>query len=320
MTTSITQSIVRRFRWLIGFALVSVALIVIGAIFPYKLTFSVDEIKSSATTAFNQVVNEDMPQGFQFDDDPSLRVELANDRIVLYAAYNGSFLGSHETNIEFVTNGYPVYAGNGSGVLGRTFVALYELISGNRTEKSIVFNFGRPNIVDETFTINGEPAVEFVVPAGQDLVGKATETTLGQAVTGLLERAGRDVSEEARDNWTADTMRKYQSLLISWFEGIVQNQINGHTLYQAGDSPTEQFLAASFGGFAIDPGAVALKFYATAIIGAIVAFLFGFFFSLGYFVKQFFFVSKDQGVIDLDEETIEKIGNVTDAVKDIPKL
>lgn len=317
---TVLQSIWNRFFWLFVFAISAVVLIFGATLFPVTETVTKERLREAAAPALERVSAAGLPTGFRFEENPNFRLELQEDRIFLYAAFTGDVLGNYETNVEFVATGYPAYVGNGAGAIGRTVVALYELVTGSRTEKRIVFRFTDFDIVDETFTIDGEPAIEFAVPGGQAVVGAAAETTPGRLVTGVLNRLGRDTSDEARDAWTARTMRDNEGLLIAWFENIVQGQVNNRTIYRAGDSTYEQLVAASFGGFDIDPDAVTLRFYVAALLAGLVSFVFGLLFGIGYFVKQILFVGKDQGLVKLDDETIEKLGDVTQAADDVRGL
>jgi len=317
--TGLSQSILHRFRWLIRFKIFAVVAIFILALFPFKVTFTKERLMVLAEPAFEQLSAAGLPEGFAFNDDPTVEIQLRDNQVWLYADFSGSVLGTNESAIQFVATGRPTYVGNGStfGALGRTIVTLWEMTTGSYTEKRIVFDFTRFHIVDESFLINGDPAVEFAIPAGQDLVGAAAETGIGQAVTGFLARRGADVSKEAIDAWTADTMRTHEETLTRWFANIVRNQVNGQTLYTPGESPTEQFVAASFGGFDIELDAISLKFFAGAALAAILSLIGSVLFGAGYFVKQLLGIGKDTGVVDIDEETIQKIGDTTDAVKGV---
>lgn len=317
---SILPSLWNRFFWLIVFSISVVVLIFGATLFPVTETVTKERLREAAAPALEQVSAAGLPTGFRFEDNPDFRLELQEDRIFLYTAFTGDVLGNYETNVEFVATGYPAYVGNGAGAIGRTIVTLYELLTGDRTEKRIVFRFTEFDIVDETFTIDGEPAVEFAIPGGQTAVGAAAETTAGRFVTGVLDRMGRDTSDEARDAWTARTMRENERLLITWFENIVREQVNDRTLYRAGASTYEQFAAASFGGFGIDPNAVTLRFYVAALFAAFVSLVFGSLFGIGYWVKRALGVAKDGGVIDLDEDAIEKLGEVTQVADDVRNL
>jgi hypothetical protein len=314
------QSIWNRFFWLFVFAISTVVLIFGATLFPVTETVTKERLREAAAPALERVSTAGLPTGFQFEKNPNFRLELQEDRIFLYAAFTGDVLGNYETNIEFVATGYPAYVGNGAGAIGRTVVTLYELVTGSRTEKRIVFRFTNFDIVDETFTVDGEPAVEFAIPGGQAVVGAAAETTAGRFVTGVLDRMGRDTSDEARDAWTARTMRENESLLIAWFENIVQGQVNNRTIYRAGDSAYEQLAAASFGGFDIDPDAVTLRFYVAALLAGLVSIAFGTLFGIGYWFKKILFVGKDQDLVDLDDKTIEGIGDAAQGADDLRKL
>jgi len=313
------NNILKRFRGLLIFSAVTVTLILVASAFPIKQSFTKEQILTAATPAVETLSSTGLPPGFSFEDPPEVRVILVENGIQLFASFTGSAFGTNQTTIEFVTAGRPVYRGSGNtfGAVGRTVVTLYELATGNRTQKRVVFVFDQFNIVDETFIINGEPAIEFAVPSGQALVEGASQTSVGQAVTGVLERFGRDTSAEARDAWTADTMRQYQSVLLSWFENFVRNQINNQTLYVAGDSAQEQLVAATFGGFVIAPETVTLQFYVAAILALLISTVFGLLFGIGYWVKRVLYVGKDSGLVQLDDETIEKLGDVTQAADDI---
>jgi len=320
--TTFFKSATYRFRWLIGFKIFAVLAIFILALFPFKIHLSKEQMMSLAEPAFEQISAAGLPEGFTFNDDPAIEIRLQDNQVWLYADFSGSVLGTNESAIQFVATGRPTYVGNGStfGALGRTVVTLWEMTTGSYTEKRIVFDFTRFQIVDESFRINGEPAVEFVIPAGQDLVGAATETGIGQVVTGFLSRRGADVSEEAIATWTADTMRTHQDTLTRWFANIVRNQVNGQTLYTPGDSPTEQFVAASFGGFDIEPDAIALKFFAGAALAAVLSLIASILFGIGYFIKQLLGIGKDTGVVNIDEDTMQKIGDTADTVKGVRDL
>jgi hypothetical protein len=313
------HSLFQRFRGLIIFAAVSLGIIFAASLLPIKQSITKDQVYAAAAPTLTALSDAGLPTGFTFKDEPNIKVVLADNQILLFASFTGTVFGTNESSIQFVASGRPVYkgTGNGLGAIGRTITTGYELLTGNRTAKRIVFDFTRFDIDDDSFIINGKPAVEFVIPAGQNIVEGASKTAAGKVVTGVLNRFGRDTSDEARDTWTAHTMRRHETLLLTWFENAVRRKVNGQTLYSVGNSPTEQLVASSFGGFYIEPSTVTLKFYVAAILALGISIVFGFFFGIGYWIKRVLFVAKDNKLIELNDETIEKFGDVTESIDSI---
>lgn len=236
------------------------------------------------------------------------------DGYILMTSRVDATIAGRTVEADLLATGEPRYRGPSF------FQAVCEQLWCSPSERVVTYHFFEFAIVPDSFLINGEPAVELAIPAGQETaVNVANKTAIGRGAKWVAGKLGRTTDDESIRAGTAGMMRRYDHVLIAMFSAYVKHRINDRTLYHFSKNNAEQAFTAVFKGFSVEKDAVTAHFFGGMLMLMLGFAILGAIFTTGWFVSTGAKIARDEvapkALGGLSDEAADTLGDIIDSAK-----